>query len=350
MTIEEVASTTTHTSGTTTTSSSSSSTQIRRRKGNDTTTTTTISSSTSNDNNDKSQQQHPVSSSSSSSKTTTSNNISFQTISLVGITILVIVIQLYVGVLQRQDKNINNSNDNNNNNDQHRQLVFNGIDGIVSSSNNGRSSKDQQNDKKQQKQRTQCRIYLAPSSVKGLEGYGIFTTEDMKAGEIILSKPDGPSIPVVDYLFEPSFTGDFGKLSRAAWIRVWDNYWWGRGVSDVVLSESQSNQVIDYQIMFGSLPNHHCILHVLDHTWSVSNTTPYYDDTMDLPNTSPGTGAYSYYAGRNFFVKVNTCILLIILKEKKEFSIGFICFYFSTEKTMKISYLKNCPLLIFVVF
>jgi hypothetical protein len=80
---------------------------------------------------------------------------------------------------------------------------------------------------------------------------------------------------------------------RDAWMGVFDNYWWGRGVADQVLYESEAS--IDFQITFGSLPNHHCVLESIDHEWPV----PPYDDTF-LNRTDSGAGAFSYHLGRNF--------------------------------------------------
>jgi hypothetical protein len=39
---------------------------------------------------------------------------------------------------------------------------------------------------------------MAPSSVKGIDGMGISTTEAMNSGDELLSEYDGPSIPVLD--------------------------------------------------------------------------------------------------------------------------------------------------------
>jgi len=77
-----------------------------------------------------------------------------------------------------------------------------------------------------------CEIWLAPSSLKGHTGFGIYTTRDINKEESILSGPDGPSVPVVDYEGGPM------RRERREWIEVWDNYWWGRGVSDHVNYES----------------------------------------------------------------------------------------------------------------
>ena len=42
-----------------------------------------------------------------------------------------------------------------------------------------------------------CRIYMAPTTVGGIEGnYGIFTAVDLPAGTTVLAN-DGPNIPVL---------------------------------------------------------------------------------------------------------------------------------------------------------
>lgn len=42
---------------------------------------------------------------------------------------------------------------------------------------------------------------MAPSSLKGVQGFGIYTTRDIQQNEPLLQAnvPDGPSIPVIDY-------------------------------------------------------------------------------------------------------------------------------------------------------
>jgi hypothetical protein len=103
--------------------------------------------------------------------------------------------------------------------------------------------------------RDTCRIYMAPSSVKGVIGYGVYTTQPISQGELFLNGPDGPDILVTDFDYFPN---DSLGFARSAWITVFDSYWWGRGVTDQIIYESNSS--IDFQITFGSLPNHHCVL------------------------------------------------------------------------------------------
>lgn len=77
---------------------------------------------------------------------------------------------------------------------------------------------------------------MAPSSLKGLDGYGIFTTRDIEAGSNMLSGQDGPSIPVFDHTHGP-------------WTKTWNEYWWGRGVADHVSFEA--DHVMDFQVSNG---------------------------------------------------------------------------------------------------
>lgn len=47
---------------------------------------------------------------------------------------------------------------------------------------------------------------------------------------------------------------------------------------------------MDFQIGFGALPNHHCILKSLSYKYP----TPPYDDTMVDRFQDPGAGAFTY--------------------------------------------------------
>ena len=93
---------------------------------------------------------------------------------------------------------------------------------------------------------------------------------------------DGPSIPVVDYI-------------RGRWTKTWNEYWWARGNPDHVLYETE-DRVMDFQIGFGSMPNHNCWLRSLKHKYP----DPAYDDSLVQRPSDPGTGAFSYSMGRQF--------------------------------------------------
>ena len=78
---------------------------------------------------------------------------------------------------------------------------------------------------------------------------------------------------------------------------MWGNYIWGRGVPDHARYYA-GEDVAEYQIAFGALPNHHCILESLDYVYP----KPAYDDTMVDRFTDPGAGAFTYNRGRQFTV------------------------------------------------
>ena len=146
-----------------------------------------------------------------------------------------------------------------------------------------------------------CTVWLAPSSLKGHSGYGIFTTRPLAKDEPILGGPDGVSIPIIDAYRSRKFPHN---QARKNWVRVWENYWWARGVPDHVRFEAPDD-VVDYQIGFGALPNHHCILSYLDTRYP---DPAYIDGRLDLTTGShdwddPGAGAYSYNRGRSFTVE-----------------------------------------------
>ena len=105
--------------------------------------------------------------------------------------------------------------------------------------------------------------------------------------------PDGVAIPVEAYRQRQGPKAAW----KSHWIHLWDPYWWGRGVPDHVAYEAGSGDVVDFQIGFGYLPNHHCDLASLDPGYP--QDAPY-DDSMAPRYTSPGAGAFSYNRGREF--------------------------------------------------
>ena len=107
--------------------------------------------------------------------------------------------------------------------------------------------------------------------------------------------PDGVAIPVEGYNQVQSSIPKYQL--KAHWINLWNPYWWGRGVPDHVTYEAGSGDVVDFQIGFGYLPNHHCDLASLDPGYP--HDAPY-DDSMAPRYTSPGAGAFSYNKGREF--------------------------------------------------
>ena len=128
-----------------------------------------------------------------------------------------------------------------------------------------------------------CSVYLAPSSIPGA-GMGMFTTDAVKANEVILPA-DGPSIPIID--------PDYSEKSLQSWVDLFSSYWWERGSSDVALYEAQHS--IEYQITMGALPNTHPFLN--NFGAGFPSVVPYDDSMMDR-SIDPGAGAFSYHMGR----------------------------------------------------
>ena len=135
---------------------------------------------------------------------------------------------------------------------------------------------------------------MAPTSLKGSDTMGIYTTRDMKVGEHMMSAPDGPSITVLTDSFRATTT----KFPESDWIDLMGEYAWGRGngVPDHISYEAY--RIMEFQITTGALPNHHCLLASITYEFPA----PSYDDSRTNHRQSPGTGAFSYNKGRDFFV------------------------------------------------
>ena len=84
------------------------------------------------------------------------------------------------------------------------------------------------------------------------------------------------------------------------WNNVFGHYWWGRGVPQT--SRYEANEVVDFQITFGALPNHNCVLGSLD-MYFPSPPNDVYDDSLMNRFEDPGAGAYSYHRGRIFYTR-----------------------------------------------
>jgi hypothetical protein len=69
-------------------------------------------------------------------------------------------------------------------------------------------------------------IWIAPSSLKGVNGYGVYTTRDLAAGDSLLGAPDGVSIPVEEIYHNKGPN----KVQLRPFKKLFDNYWWGRGM------------------------------------------------------------------------------------------------------------------------
>ena len=93
--------------------------------------------------------------------------------------------------------------------------------------------------------RDDCSIFMAPASMKGNSGYGLYTTRDVSRGEQFLTAPDSPSIPVLDYGSEYAPTESEAK-AREHFFDTFRLYWWGHGKPDLV--DYMSEQTVDYQV------------------------------------------------------------------------------------------------------
>jgi SET domain len=155
-----------------------------------------------------------------------------------------------------------------------------------------------------------CSIYMAPASAHGNPGYGIYTTRAVRRGESFLRGSDVPSIPILEYSSSDDDDDDddeqySGPTKNAAalakalrgrarqhFVETFSNYWWTHGKPDHV--SYLSGQSADFQLTFGALPNHHCLLNSLEAHYP---TTSYADRRAVQ---SPAAGAYSYHNGRVF--------------------------------------------------
>lgn len=152
-----------------------------------------------------------------------------------------------------------------------------------------------------------CRLYIAPTTVGGIEGnYGIFTSVDMPKGATVLAN-DGPNIPVLQ---------DYRRLPTSLYpdtnhMGLFKNVWWGprSPVSDQFRAEfnfeDRSVAVFcDLQINFGALPNCHPYRPNLDISQPVDGIA--YDDLRYLSGENhqhnPIRGSFSYYTGKHFSV------------------------------------------------
>jgi hypothetical protein len=164
---------------------------------------------------------------------------------------------------------------------------------------------------------TTCSIYMAPASAHGNNGYGIYTTRPVRRGEAFLQGPDVPSIPILDYwlssedhatttaAYNNETTDDRAAQQKAAaaaarrhFHNVFSNYWWTHGKPDHVAY--LADQSADFQLTFGALPNHHCLLHSLEAHYPSSSSIMYAPYADRRAVQTPAAGAYSYNGGRVF--------------------------------------------------
>ena len=63
-------------------------------------------------------------------------------------------------------------------------------------------------------------VWIAPSSLKGFAGYGVFTTRDLAKGEHIIGRPDGVAVPIETEWDRKAPK----KKERNNWANMWGNY------------------------------------------------------------------------------------------------------------------------------
>lgn len=83
-------------------------------------------------------------------------------------------------------------------------------------------------------------IYLAPSSVTGNPGLGLYTTRDIRKGENVLRARDSISIPIFDLERGPAST------MRYQWFNLFKKYFWAKGVP--AHSRFEARFVVDFQV------------------------------------------------------------------------------------------------------
>jgi hypothetical protein len=84
---------------------------------------------------------------------------------------------------------------------------------------------------KADKNENTCTLYIAESSMEGVNGVGIFTAKPFKAGSTI-SPPDSPSVPVCN------------PWPNSGLV---NHYWWGEGKGT---SDEMSFECVDYTVSF----------------------------------------------------------------------------------------------------
>ena len=105
--------------------------------------------------------------------------------------------------------------------------------------------------------RQQCELYMARSTLPNVNGFGMFTTRALSAGDFVLSSFDGPAISIIDYEWHRHNLNGLEDDFRQ-WRNIFYHYWWAMNVPDHSVYEG--DQIYDWQISFGALPNHNCIL------------------------------------------------------------------------------------------
>jgi SET domain len=143
--------------------------------------------------------------------------------------------------------------------------------------------------------------------MKGNSGYGVYTTEYIRQGEPFLhAQVDSPSIAILDYYsktMDRTILTEYEQRARRQFYETFSSYWWTSGKPDHV--DYLADQTADFQLTFGTLPNHHCLLESLEAYYP---QIPYADGmatTTTTTTTNPSAGAYSYHGGRVFYANRN---------------------------------------------
>jgi len=141
----------------------------------------------------------------------------------------------------------------------------------------------------------QCTIWLAASSLKGHPGMGVFTTRDISAGSKVIPKGDGIAIPL--YGVHRQNAKEPNDKEKRQMMNVWHEYIWSINKPDHI-SYEEFDGLSSFFPGYASLTNHHCTLQSLKQRY----LPPFYDDSIVNRFEDPGTGAFSYDAGRGNYV------------------------------------------------
>lgn len=135
----------------------------------------------------------------------------------------------------------------------------------------GKSTTNGQSGANEDENENTCTLYIAESSMNGVNGVGIFTAKPFKAGSVV-SRPDSPSIPVCD------------PWPNSGLV---NHYWWGEGKGT---SDTMSFECIGYTVSVAYLTPFQCryvyssITHssmalrvgrLLCHVWCPSQLPPF---------------------------------------------------------------------------
>lgn len=146
---------------------------------------------------------------------------------------------------------------------------------------------------KQEMKQQSCTIWMAPSSLPGNSGWGVYTTRDLGPGESLLGYADGVAITVSWRRKLQQLHSDYITFTS-----VWRAYWWQKNLPDHTLYETTATLDTTFDLIagVGNFPNHHCILGALNYRHTK------YDDGKINRKSDPTVGAITYNAGKEPFV------------------------------------------------